>query len=266
MPVLGLTIDERDVFWTEEGEPFRAIRAAPKVGGVVRTLAEGRENPTQIISHGEFVYWLENTIRGGVVRARKDGTGLTRLPLPSPFSFAVNGGVVTSTSLETNTVERWSASSGPERIAWGQGAPQGIFVQPGATWWVNYSGGQVQRLASDATVEETFARSTPGVRQVVVDCHAAYWTSDERGGVVRAALLAGGPPVDLACGPGRIAIDAAYLYLDSYQAVRIPLEGGPPEPMGSGTSYFGRGSATTIEVDETAVYWAADGGIMRATK
>ncbi len=127
MPVLGLTIDERDVFWTEEGEPFRAIRAAPKVGGVVRTLAEGRENPTQIISHGEFVYWLENTIRGGVVRARKDGTGLTRLPLPSPFSFAVNGGVVTSTSLETNTVERWSASSGPERIAWGQGAPQGIF-------------------------------------------------------------------------------------------------------------------------------------------
>jgi hypothetical protein len=77
----GLSVDDRNVYFFDEGVNGGAVRSVPKAGGAIVTVAQSQRLGGGIMATGGFVYWTaaSTTGNGTVTSAAVDGTQLVTL-------------------------------------------------------------------------------------------------------------------------------------------------------------------------------------------
>jgi len=122
--------------------------------------------------------------------------------------------------------------------------------------------GEIVKIPRLGGVPITLVSSSSLIIDVAVDANNAYWT-ELTGGVVRKVPLAGGTPVILASGSAEsstssIAVNATGVFwIASELLMSTSLDGDSPKIIASGV-------ADELAVDETNLYWIADGEILQA--
>jgi hypothetical protein len=66
---LGLAVDDRNVYWTNQLKLTGSVASVPKAGGVVTTIASGQIEPLDVVVDSTSVYW--GTADGYVMKAAK---------------------------------------------------------------------------------------------------------------------------------------------------------------------------------------------------
>jgi hypothetical protein len=140
-------------------------------------------------------------------------------------------------------------------LASGQAGPDGVAVNGGGVYWVNFNGGGVGSVMSVATTggaATALATGQSGPRRVAVDETNAYWTNSD--GTIGKIARAGGTPVVIARGSSAygIAIDASNAYwtdLNAGTVNRTPLGGGATVAIAFGSQPL------DVAVDATNAYW-----------
>lgn len=85
-----IAVDAQNVYWSDTSD--NAIRAIPRGGGPVVTLASAQADPARIALDSTYVYW-SNSTGGTIFRAPKDGSASPSLvtTTPSPGALVVIG-------------------------------------------------------------------------------------------------------------------------------------------------------------------------------
>jgi hypothetical protein len=138
--------------------------------------------------------------------------------------------------------------------------PSGITVVGSTVFWLDASGQKVMKIPTSGGNPTTLATGQNGLTEIAADATNVYWTVTNDSRVMKVAA-AGGTPVILASNENSfgIAVDATYAYWTTYQGdvKRIPIGGGIPETIGSGTNFV-------LAVDSTSAYWGTPDGIAKA--
>lgn len=213
---------------------------------VAELLATGIDCPLDLAVDSSDVYavvhvrsWSDD-VPGSILRAPKDGSGAQ--------TFIADQYTMTRLTLDANDVYWNKIGSG------GNGA--------------------VNRLSKAGSTVQTFTSGRSKIWDVQVDAIEVFWGGYEiarQGKGESAATWIGGS----ANGTAALAIDNWHAYFSIGDEVtllaRVPLGGGAVEPIVPGTLnadgivYL---QASNIELDDTHVYWTADGGtgILRTLK
>lgn len=200
--------------------------------GPVRTLAEGLDTPTQLVLDGDFLYWVNTSSHGSVMRVAKTG-GL------------------------------------PQVLATEQVFPVSLVVDAYDVYWtttgINAATGQVMRVAKTAGEPVAVASGLNWPSDLAGDSDYLYWRDDYQG-LQRIAKHGGVEPELLVASQtlsGAIAIDDTRVYFDevsvsgSVGAIRaVPKVGGPVADIASLPNWF----IATLVVDGDDVYWH-NGGV-----
>jgi len=100
---------------------------------------------------------------------------------------------------------------------------------------------------------------------MAIDSTNVYWTTYDRGEVMKVGI-GGGAPVRLAAGQGQpnfLAVDSSYVYWTNFfgnQVMAVPIAGGATVTLATNET-----NPQGIAVDATSVYWvdAAFPGLVR---
>lgn len=200
--------------------------------GPVRTLAEGLDVPTQLVLDGDYLYWVNTSSHGSVMRVAKTG-GL------------------------------------PQILAAEQVFPVSLVVDAYDVYWTNTgidaATGQVMRVAKTGGEPVAVASGLNWPSDLAGDSDHLYWRDDYKG-LQRIAKHGGvGPELLVASQTlsGAIAIDDTRVYFDevsvsaSVGAIHaVPKAGGPVAHVASLPNWF----IPTLVVDGDDVYWH-NGGV-----
>jgi tRNA A-37 threonylcarbamoyl transferase component Bud32/sugar lactone lactonase YvrE len=232
-------------------------------------LAEGQDQPVDIVTDGASVYWINSGSGehdGAVMRVSLAGGPATVLASgqSKPSGMAVDRGHVYWVDYGDGSVRRVRTSGGdPELLVDGQRGPRGVAAGALGIYWTNGDGGTVSFLGAAGEVKELArGRDHPGA--IALDADNVYW-ADRAGRRVMAVSIRGGPPRPVASGPETpigIAIDDKRVYWIEYDAGRVmsmPIRGGLASEVASV-----HGHPLAIAVDATRVYWTNqdDGTVM----
>jgi len=123
------------------------------------TIASGQTNPTSLTVNGGFVYWLNQSDAGAVMRApiaggkpevvasgEKQPKGLAMNDTWLYFTTLSNGGEVRSALLSDMTV--FAVAADPR-------GPAGIALQGGRLYWASENGGEVLSMLATSEEPET---------------------------------------------------------------------------------------------------------------
>jgi len=216
----GIAVDRARVYWATAGSACATgrIRAIPKGGGPIVTLADGQTDPHVLVVDDAFAYWYDGC-GSGVVR---------RVPLA--------GGAVDQVALSIDPAEDARVLAADSRNLYFNGyGVLGVAKQGGAPFVVDEAD-YVYGLAADD--------------------RGVYWAGPVHGGPTMAvfAMPAGATtPVMLVQQDVGVAfaIDTAWVYFDGAGIQRVPRSGGPAQTIVSPPANVGYDMTT----DVTSVYW-----------
>jgi hypothetical protein len=242
----GIAVSGGDLYWTRS-IPFAVdagtVQRMPLDGGTPETIASSQANPQDIATDGVRVYWADVNAIG------PNG------PLP---------GAIVSAPLD---------GGAPTTLASGQTQPLGVAVHGGSLYWVTSE--SLMAVALDGGAPVTLASlppepTSPGISmslELVLDSRDAYWVSDQnastQGGVFRVPL-SGGTFVTLAGTDGAysVATDGTTVYAaSSTNLVRVPVDGGPPATLLTG-SWVGPSRGAPMILDATHLFWIGGEGVV----
>jgi len=200
--------------------------------GSVRTLAKGLDTPTQVVLDGNYLYWVNTSSRGSVMRV------------------ATAGGL-------------------PQTLATDQVFPVSLVVDASDVYWtttgINAATGQVMRVAKTGGAPAAVVGGLNWPADLAGDSHYLYWR-DDRKGLQRIAKRGGTEPELLVASQtmsSAVAIDDTRVYFDEVSGSGGPgriravaKAGGPVADIASLPNWF----IPTLVVTGGDVYWH-NGGV-----
>lgn len=179
--------------------------------GPVRTLASGLDAPTQVVLDGDYLYWVNTSSAGSVMRVATTGGTPQVLATDQvfPVSLAVDASDVywTTTGIDaaTGQVMRVAKTGGtPAAVVGGLNWPAGLAGDSDHLYWRDDRKG-LQRIAKRGGTEpELLVASQTLSEAVAIDDTRVYFdeVSGSGGpGTIRAVAKAGGPVTDVASLP-----------------------------------------------------------------
>lgn len=260
----AVAVDAKELFYSSalgSGGTLE-LAAVPKTGGAARSVA-----PTlvyQLEADGDSLYLGGGGY--GVARIGKAGENAKEYAVDA-FSFALDATSLYTTSLMKGEIARVGKDSSepPVTLARGVG-PQGIFVRDGYVYWANYSAKTVARVAATGGATDILATFPAFTREVVVDCRYVYVSVGNYGDEVWRIPVGGGAAERFANVGGALRLDAASLYVQNREGTwRVSLRTGKVSDLGPGHGAIG-GLASSITLDDEAVYWTTGNSVVRAEK
>lgn len=224
-------------------------------------ILTGQSTPLGIAADGEFIFWANRgQVGGSVLRARRDGTGVTVLATNQGGTIsgvAVDAENVYWATFTSGTVATCPKVGGAVRVlASSESGPLGIGVWGRDVYWTSFSGGTVTRYNLDTSARTVVASGLPsGLGGGATDGASIYLTSLYANDIYRMPI-SGGALTTIATGqayPVLTAIDQQHVYWangDSGQIARVPRAGGASEVFV--TDRFGTDG---VAVDDRYVYW-----------
>lgn len=224
-----LTLDESTVYFTAgwlHDGEKDEVIAVSKQGGAPLVLADWADNMHDVAHVGEQLYF-----------ATEDHV----------YRLGLQGG----------------PGLGPFAVEWATG----LTGHGDALYWGSSEGSMV-RLENDGGFE-VLATGQPDARWLAVDGASVYWTTAT---AVRRVPIAGGEPETLVDGlqdARGLAVDGENVYVVDRPAssaqegrvLRVPKDGGDATLVGES-----QGIDNGVALDETSVYWLADGSLVKACK
>lgn len=279
-----LVLDERYIYWTD-GEDGTVTRL-PKDGGVPLILATDQAQATELKIAGGWLYWVLNRAygRGAVVRMPAEGGDVEVIAggQENPEALAIHGDTVVWTTcgdgLATGTVCQKRLDGGPVvTLATRQKQPRSIALDAECIYWTNFGNkrpgyftdGSVVRMPRDGGKKRyILAKDQSMPHSITMDGDWFYWTTSaeiyepyspgailkRRKGEKRTIRL-----VEWGREHGLLAVDATHVYwFQEFGGVlvRVPKEGGEPEPLLLQSS-DPMLRVQSFAVDDRCVYWAA---------
>jgi hypothetical protein len=180
-------VDAQNVYWTDLGDG--SVRAVPKAGGAVVTLATGQAQPRRLALDGSYVYWA-NHLGGAIMRAPKDGSAAPTLVSTAvqPMAVAVVGAYVffVEQTGAAGDLQRAPAAGGSP-VLWDTldqpppipGPPYELVTDgDGAAVWVRSVGtnlGTIYRVDASSPSSDIYTALPNGDDQpLAVDAHYVY--------------------------------------------------------------------------------------------
>jgi hypothetical protein len=189
------------------------VNQMPIGGGTIKTLATGRDHPIAIAVDATTVYWVDYGSQpgtGSVSKVSIGGTTITPIATgqTQPWDLAVDATFVYWTS-RTNPGSVQAApitGAGPTiMIAGGQGAPNGIVVDPPSTaqypnppqfvFWTNFDDNTVMRAPIPGTADAgapaggatMIASGQNNPASMAIDHKNVYWANQGNGTILEVA-------------------------------------------------------------------------------
>jgi len=265
---LWLAVDDASVYWTTaDGEVMRAS----KKGGTAEVLAQGEDNPTQIVVDNERVFWV-------------DAHALRSIPKDGGTVSTLLGDVALSPVLTADDEHLYCAATdlgaifqlpksggATTQIIGGMKFGLGILglaVDADAVFFTNHWDASVVAVPFGGASPRVIASAQPAPYAIAVRDHAVYWSRNNRPGVVMRASSEGSVSsvADGQSLPWAITTDAQNVYwldvgdgsvwrarLDGQGAVRIAQMTGYP---------------VAIAVDDDTIFWTdrTNDAILAVTK
>jgi hypothetical protein len=263
----SITTDAMNVYWGDKGA--NTVMTVPKTaGGMARTLAMNTEQPDNLASIDDNVYWLET--RSGcpghnhlLVQA-KDSTG-------APQAIWGN---------DTNCYTTWRMATGPglfyvqqdstivqvsimtharTALAMNENIVSGIAGDGTAVYWTGMN--VIKMVPQPSGGVSTFVGNLKDPTELAVDADAVYWV-DRGDGAIRKLerAKANTVPTDLATGfmtsgtaAFRLALDNDTVYWtsrDEGTVKAVPKAGGQVRTLA-----MGEAGPFAIAVDNDGLYW-----------
>jgi sugar lactone lactonase YvrE len=267
-----LAVDATSAYWTTTSNDMTgSVMKVSRRGGVPTMLATHQLQPTNLVVDATHVYWV-NYQGGAVMKVPLAGGSPTTLAAAEyPQGLAVDATSVYWTS-DSRGPARGSIMKVPleggEPItlaAW-QSNPASIKVDATSVYW-DTSDGAVMKVPLGGGEPITLVARRSETSHIAIDSTYVYW--GDASGVMKLALQ-GGIPIVLdakATKPSGLAVDASSVYYggsvlqSGWGVQKIPLEGGPSEPV------VVPSSPAQIVVDATSVFWtectSPDGGFVK---
>jgi len=282
--VSGISVDATHVYFTSLAPSV--VARVPKGGGAVTPLASGAavRLPKRVAVDGAHVYWVSSELFDGAV-ARCPLGGCTAAPevLASPeepVGVAVAGGHVYWADHNGKRIgRRLLGGAADDAYAVPPDLPVAVAVSGADVVYIADFSGQVHRRGAGGENVLVGANGQSG-RDVVLHGGFAYWGAAEDPGmpgrIARAPVAGGGASelVSVAGGePMALAVDDTYVYWTAWSRLADggAVSGGVHACPHAGcagasslltTASFPRG----IAVDESAIYFAASGGVLKLAK
>jgi hypothetical protein len=137
----GITVDTKNVYWTNGNGGGGSVVQAPLIGGTSTTLVNGLQTAWSVAVDATSVYWCTE-ISGGNVE-----------------STPIGGGASTT-------------------LASGQSAPAYLAVDSENVYWTNSGSGTVMKAPIGGGTATTLATGQSSPAAIVVDATSVYWTND----------------------------------------------------------------------------------------
>jgi hypothetical protein len=241
----SIALDGVSVYWANGGSgAYGSIVKAPLGGGAPETLAGSLTMPVSLVVGGGRLYWFESGPTLGIVHQ------------------GINGGAV------------GALVTGPSSTA------SDLVIDSADLYWIVDTGGAtVQEAALAGGTPITLEKEQPDPAFVALGASDVYWSDDDglyvvskAGGKSRAvtSVVEGDPPYH-ACWGAPIVVDTSNAYcLDLFHGVlKVALAGGAVTTLasaGDAMSYPGGILPELMAIDEDAVYWVSDEGLMSVPK
>jgi hypothetical protein len=143
--IIGLAIDRGALFWSVYSRNGAIYRLTLDGTSSPQPIAVGQSSPLNVTTFGGFVYWVNNTASGTVLR-----------------------------------VSASAVDEMPTILASNQPMPWGIAADEQAVYWTTYAPmGQIMKLAHGTSVPIVLAAGQSNPRHVRVDANFAYWTTGD---------------------------------------------------------------------------------------
>ncbi|WP_437659259.1 hypothetical protein [Sorangium sp. So ce1182] len=143
-------------------------------------------------------------------------------------------------------------------------SPRSLAVSSDSLYYTDSGLELVVRSSFDGEIFEILGEGQKYALAIAIDAANAYWTSADRGTVMKAPIDGGGDAVALAtdqASPLGVAVDATHVYWvnEGGTVMKVPIEGGELIALAEGQA-----KPQDIAVDATHVYWTNDGGTVMA--
>lgn len=260
----SIVADGKELFFGSEPGSGGTLElsAVPKAGGATRSVAATLVY--QLEADGDSLYLGGGGY--GVARIGKAGENEKAYAVDA-FTFALDDTSIYTTSLTKGEIARVGKDSSdlPVTLARGE-APQGVSVRDGYVYWANYSAKTVARVPATGGATEILATFPAFTREVVVDCRFVYVSVGNYGDEVWRIPVVGGAAERFANVGGTLRLDAASLYVQNREGTwRVSLSSGKVSDLGPGHGVRGM-LASSITLDDEAVYWTTGDTVIRAEK
>ncbi len=282
--IWGVAVDASHVYFASFTNGF--VARVPKAGGKVEKIAStGAFLARKVAVDASHVYWSSDDSPGAVSRCLVTGcVGAPEvLATPQrPTGLALDSTSVYWADRNTTELRRRPIAGGAEVHAADStgGPPIAVAVDQSQLFWLADFSGEVQGRASDGG---TFSIGTSGTsgRDLALDGTFVYWGAalnlGDDGRISRAPRTGAGPSelVGPAKGePVSLAVDAKLLYWTAWER---KTDGGvitagvySCAPAGCGaaptTVAAGQDLPRGIALDDVAIYWGANGVVMKLAK
>lgn len=282
--VWGVALDERNVYFTSFTGGF--VARVPKAGGAVERIAStGAFLARKVAVNASHVYWTSDDSPGAISRCLLTGcVGAPEvLATPQrPLGLALDATIFFWADRNSTELRAKLLAGGPElHVADStSGPPIAVAVESSRLFWIADFTGEVQGRAQDGGTFSVGINGTAG-RDLVLDGTFVYWGAAidlGQDGRISRAPRSGVGPVELV-GPAKgepvsLAVDAKRLY---WTAWARQTDGGvlgagvyscPPAGCGAAptTVAAGQDLPRGIALDDSAVYWGANGGVMKVAR
>jgi hypothetical protein len=239
-------------------------------GRCATTLTTTGPEPWYIALDSSFVYWADAK-SGDIMEVSIDGGASTRLVSYAiiPDSAAQGMLAVDATNLYWSEYESGILTiplAGGKVTSVASGEADAIAVDDRGVFWVDDSG-SVDDVSLHGGPSYELVPAGPyapsgTLAGIALDGTSVYWTDQSGGGRVMKVPLTGGEPTVLARGgqPTFIAVSGTnVVWTDLYSVLlTVPISGGAKRTLVSDL-----GDCESIAVDDTSVYWTADGAVMK---
>ena len=234
-------------------------------------LATGQNTPTAIAVDGTYVYWTTATT---VMKVPLIGGTPVQIDSAGGNGIAVSNAGVFGTSPGSGTIRMATLTDNAQSIvASGQFQPYGIAVDATNVYWANTDGPASDTMgnticsvmkapiggnAPAPLAVNQYSGNTP--QTVIVSDSTVYWFEGGNSPqICKVAISGGAVTCPFSAGLAGLALDATHLYYDGTSFLtQAPLIGGATVPIVVGT-------AVSIAVDGSNLYWTDGGSVNKAS-
>jgi hypothetical protein len=283
--VSGIALDATYVYFASLTSEF--VARVPKAGGSVAKIASATGPLTRYVAvNATHVYWSSGEAPGAVSRCPVAGCAGAPEVLATPnrpLGIALDSTHVYWANRNSPELRRKPIAGGAEEHVADSmgGAPVAVAIDKSQLFWIADFTGEVERQdPSDASSATIGVNGTSG-RALVLDSKFVYWGAaidlGELGKISRAARDGTGSvqPIGPAQGdPIALAVDPKLVYWTAWDR---RTDGGVVSAAVYSCVVAGCAGAPTtvaaaqdlprgIAVDDTAIYWGANGVVMKLAK